>query len=113
MQTAGELHVFTADREEWVIAYSPEDARDVYCDHIGCAAVEDSAHAADWGTHASHWEPCPDDAIIKIAEECPEMHTAGNPCPKGCDDNFVVRYAKTCADWAAEKGRSHLASANW
>jgi hypothetical protein len=108
------MYVWTADREEWVIAASAEDARDVYCAHIGTTpslTAEDDG-SADGGTHASHWEKLPDDEIVKIQEECQAMHRKGQTCPNGCDKDFLLHHKKTASAWA-EGGRGYLCSANF
>ena len=110
------LMMFTADDEEWVIAESPADAVDIYCAHIGApcapAAPGSDPDKCNPGTHIEHWTPLPDDKALTLVAECPETHKADVPCPRGCDDNFLIRTKKTCAEWC-EQGRGHWGSANW
>jgi hypothetical protein len=107
------LHVWTADSEEWVVAYSADDACTIYCvDTIGCERATGDADAADHGTHVEHWTQLADDKVLPFAEECQEHHKAGLECPKKCDEG-VIRTRKTCAEHARENGRGYLGSANY
>lgn len=108
---AEKLAVFTCDDEEWVVASSARDARDVYCHAFGIAPVDDDKDGADPGARARDWEELPPEKILKIAEECPEKHTPAKDCPRGCDDNFMLHHAKTCAEWTLS-GRGYLCSRN-
>lgn len=118
-----ELHVWTADKEEWVVAATALDARDVYCAHLGSPPDESSEPGgADFGTHAADWSELPDDQVLKIRNECDETHALDDedadepkktvPCPRGCDDEFIIHHAKTCAEWVSDTGRGYLCSAN-
>lgn len=118
-EVAPVLHVFTCDHEEWVIATTPDDARDVFCKHMGFEPVlgpkEDDSK--EFGTHESQWEQLPDDKLVNVAEECSETHgkdrlVDGKPCPKGCDAQCIIRHSKPASEWA-KQGRGYLASANW
>ena len=109
-----QLHVWTADDEEWVVAYSADDACTVYCvDQIGCERATGEADRADHGTHPGHWTLLADDKVLPFAEECPEHHKAGVECPKKCDDGNMIRTRKTCAEHVTENGRGYLGSANY
>jgi hypothetical protein len=112
---SGQLHVWTADKEEWVIAASAEDACRVYCEHIGHPLSEidpASSDDVDWGTHPAHWSQLPDDEVLKFAEECPEAHKKGVACPRPCDENQIIHTRLTCAEHVAKNGRCYLGSAN-
>lgn len=77
-----ELHVYRNKVIDWVIAESPSDADAVLIEHGGGPPDE-----------PSEWEQLPDDRVIWIR-----------------DEDLVGRQEKTCAEWAAERGRCFLAS---
>lgn len=90
-----ELHVYTASEEEWVVAASPVDARDVYCAHIGCEPDEAPDQGTAYGgTHTDDWEALPDEQTLKIYDD-------------------ETTHSKTCAGWVREHGRGYLCSANY
>lgn len=78
------LQVWT-DGEDWVVAESAEDAMMVMVEHAGSCDSD-----------LSEWKALPDGETLRVTVE----------------DDPAERYAKTCAEWAAE-GRGHLASVNW
>ena len=110
----GDLGVWTADNEDWVVASTNEEARDVFCHHMGWEP--DTAPASDgsrdFGTHADDWDLLPDDKVLPWAEECPEHHTAGAVCPRACDEHFVIHTRLTCGEHVKKSGRGYLGSAN-
>jgi hypothetical protein len=107
-----ELHVWTVDNEEWVVAESAVDACAVYCAHSGDEPLAEDSDGEDFdGTHPNHWTEVPDDHVIKWGEECDETHKEGVPCPRGCDDAFLIHRTPTCAEMVAESGRGYLGSA--
>jgi hypothetical protein len=105
------LHVWTADREEWVVAESATDACAVYCAHVGCEPSENAAEA-DWGTHPDHWTPLPDDEPLRIGDECPECHKIGVGCVR-CNNTGVIRTVLACEQYVQRAGRSYIGSANY
>jgi len=105
------LHVWTADKEEWVVAESAEDACAVYCAHLGCEPATE-AEDSDWGTHPDAWTVLPDDDVIPCGEECPETPHV-KPCPRQCDDDFIIHTRLSCAEYVAQRGRSYLFSSNY
>jgi len=107
------LHVWTADDEEWVVATSPEDACAVYCAFIGCEPSKVTDPDDLDGTHPSDWTQVPDDKVFKLAEECPEHHPKGVACPRACGDDHMIRLHITCAEHVARSGRGYLGSANY
>lgn len=107
------LSVYTASDEEWVIAESPEDARDVYCAHIGCGPDMVDQDSCDGGCHAEHWEALPMGKTLTMRDECPFQHHPFHACVRpGCDGRGTVRTALTCAEWCAKLGRGYWGSAN-
>ena len=109
-----DLHMWTADNEEWVIAESAEEARDLYCAMSGATPESGDPNAADGGTHVEHWTPLADERRLARREECPERHGKGVVCTvDGCDGEGTVRHERTCAEWIALEGAGHFASANW
>ncbi len=108
-----ELHMFTADDEEWVIAADPADAARVYCDHLGNVEPDmGDPDKADGGTHAVHWKQVPDEKEMRLRTECERAHRRDEPClVEGCKRGVIVR-AKTARAWVEECGRGHWASAN-
>jgi len=107
------LSMYTADAEEWVIAGSPEDARDVYCAHVGREPELGDPDAAEHGAHTAHWEALPDDKSLTLRTECEAHHRKAEPCSvPGCDKDRLIRETLTCAEWVAKCGRGHWGSAN-
>jgi len=106
------LAMYTFDDEEWVIANSEFDARDIYSEHFGVTPDYGIEPSDDrfYGTHADHWERLPDDRVLEFRQECPEIHSAGKiaKCPRGCDKDFILHFAKTCAEWVQERGRGYF-----
>ncbi len=82
----GEHKVFTADNEEWVIARDPEDADLVYEETVGEKYRPNGEPVM--------WTMLPSDRVVKL------------------DDEEEGLLSKTCAEWAKERGRGHLGSAN-
>lgn len=112
--TMDTLHVWTADDEEFVVAASAEDACAVYCEHAELERdTSEDGEDSDWGTRPEHWTELADDHVIPIGEECQEpSHVDGAVCPKGCDDQFILRSTPTCAELIAANGRGYLWSSN-
>jgi hypothetical protein len=107
--------MFTADSEEWVIAESPQDARDVYCKHIGHEPMADDEDPddGDSGMHVAHWEQLPDEKPLTLRTECDAHHKVDVQCSvAGCDKDRLIRETLTCAEWCAKQGRGHWGSAN-
>jgi hypothetical protein len=113
--TAPELRMFTDDGEEWVIAESAREARDIFCAMSGAAPDEGNLNSADGGAHVEHWTPLPADQIVGRQDECPERHKEG-VCAgsvEGCDGKGTIRRKRTCAEWVVSEGKGHFASTNW
>ena len=109
-----DLHMWTADDEEWVVASSAEEARDLYCAMSGAKPESGDPNKADGGAHVGHWTPLPGDKLLARREECPKLHVKGVACTvDGCDGKGMVRHERTCAEWVALEGAGHFASTNW
>lgn len=81
------LRVWTCCDEEWVIAYSAEDAALVYAE-TEAEPIEDEP-----------WTACPDDKLFTYRDE------DGNGQPR--------ETRKTMREHAAERGRGYFGSANY
>ena len=110
-----DLHMWTADDEDWVIAETAEEARDLYCAMSGAKPESGDPNKADGGAHVEHWTVLPDDGLLARREECQWAHPRrGAPCLEpGCDGRGNVRLERTCAEWIAKEGKGHFASTNW
>lgn len=87
MSDEKQLRVWTWSDEEWVIAYSAEDAAEVYAE-TGAEPDPDAK-----------WEPCPDDKMFTFHDE---------------DENGKPRDTrKTMREHAAERGRGYFGTANY
>jgi hypothetical protein len=111
------LQMFTADDEEWVIAYDAEDAVAVYRAHVGwevgAGNVVESADEADTETHVEHWVPLFNDKTLTLRTECEKKHVQGETCSDPACKDGEVRTTKTVRGWIASHGRGHWGSANW
>ncbi len=87
------LKCYSLDDEEWVVAYSVEDAAKVY---------EES-----WG---SAWESAWGEDIDRSAEEMGGDETLTITDETGEE---TVKETKTIDEWIALRGRGILASENW
>lgn len=81
------LRVWTCGDEEWVIAWSAEDAALVYAE-TGADPIEDVP-----------WTPCPDDKPFTYRDED--------------EDGNERRTCKTMAEHAMERGRGYFGTANY
>lgn len=109
------LHLFSADSEEYVIAYDAEDALAVYCQTFGLApGASDDPDADDFCTHASHWTAISDHTVLPRHDECEEnRHRDGETCRvEGCSKG-LVRRTMTAAEWVAHEGRGYWGGTNW
>jgi hypothetical protein len=126
MQQAGQvqdgaesgLQMFTADNEEWVIARSVDDARDVYCSVMGFDPNNDpNPDKADmFGTHVQHWKPIRNlDKEMTLTTECNKTdHQEGKACSQdGCDGKGTIKRKLTVAQWIREHGRGYWGGANY
>lgn len=85
------LGVWTAEGEEWVIAYDAADAEAVYAEYAGETLSVQMGEPAPWTLLA-------DDHVLRLREE----DDAGN--------GRILSH--TCAEWVAMRGRRYLGSAN-
>jgi hypothetical protein len=106
------LAMYTADDEEWVIAATAEQARDLYCAHMGFEVATDDPDEADVGTHVDHWTRLPDEKRLSLRDECQEAHAKDAPCAVGCKDG-IIRTELTCAEWCAKNGAGYHGSASY
>ena len=83
-----DLHVFTAEDEEFVIAASSEDAAAVHRECVG----EDLVFCESEGPVT--WEQLPDDKSFTLNDE---------------DEG---RQTRTCGEWAKLRGRCYFATTN-
>lgn len=86
----GELHVFKNDVIDWVIAASAEDATRVWEEHNGASWADVTGD-----DEAPEWVQEPDDKVLWVR------------------DDEGGRNEKSCEAWAAELGRSFLASTEY
>ena len=82
------LHVFSFDDEEFVVAESPEDAATVMSDETG--------ERMPGPDYPGEWKQVSDDKKMRIS----------------LDAGAEPEQTKTCAEWAAQ-GRGCLCSTNW
>jgi hypothetical protein len=90
MSETKELHVFTADNEEWVVAASPEDAAEVYREYVGEYLGSAGAEAAT----GLRWQALPDEKPLTMT-----------------DEDAGVETVMFCGGWSIG-GRRYLGSAN-
>jgi hypothetical protein len=98
------MHVWTAHGKAWVVAETPEDAARVYQENVGSLDGE-------LGSHSEEWTRIPAGRVLTMQESCPETHTVGARCARGCDSRHLLYQKKTAAEWA-ESGRALLVGAD-
>lgn len=84
-----ELHVFTDDGTEWYIAATLDDALAAQREHTGIGPDDQDRE---------YWTEVPDESELGIYLD---------------EEREAEATTKTCAEWAAEKGRGFLCSTEY
>ena len=101
------LEVFS-DGNDWIVAYNPDDAMELWEDLVGDKYVED-----EYGT-AADWQRVPRASLIPInRHEEPTSEDVPKNGVVACKDHETWLITATAESWAEQNARGLLCSLDW